>query len=160
MSVAETVGAKPHRRGHPIAYDAASRTWKYADTGEVTPRDRGAERPCVKCGLTAEPGGPDPCLGWLPGVASACCGHGVGDAYRMAAPSKARVRRERLREVISHGWDRGLWWNRYTPIGLKDGEVAFVVVHRYAQGWHVDLWAGIGRAAVIGWFHLDWRDRV
>lgn len=32
---------------------------------------------CVKCGRGYEPGEePDPCLGTLPGVIEACCGHG------------------------------------------------------------------------------------
>ena len=35
---------------------------------------------CERCGLTSdgsdEWGGPDPCIGYLPGVTSACCGHG------------------------------------------------------------------------------------
>ena len=147
---------QPHRRGHPVTFDPDSKVWKWADTGEAA----SAERPCVKCNLTAEPGGPDPCLGWLPGVTSACCGHGVADGYTMTEQPKAEVRRQRLRELVRHGWDRGLWWNRYTPGGLKDGEVAFVVVHRYTQGWHVDLWAGTKHAAVIGWLHLDWRERM
>ena len=37
---------------------------------------------CATCGGVfdgSDPwGGPDPCLGLLPGVISACCGHGVG----------------------------------------------------------------------------------
>ena len=42
----------------------------------------GQERPCPHCGLVAGPWtpdgemAPDPCLGWLPGVRYACCGHG------------------------------------------------------------------------------------
>ena len=32
---------------------------------------------CKSCGLEYEPGEePDPCLGTLPGVIEACCGHG------------------------------------------------------------------------------------
>lgn len=42
-------------------------------------------RPCKKCGIIFEgsnSGDPDPCLGNLPGVSNACCGHGVPeDAY-------------------------------------------------------------------------------
>lgn len=45
-------------------------------------RDRG---PCRECGQLALPGpgqGIDPCLGLLPGVSNACCGHGdVEKAY-------------------------------------------------------------------------------
>ena len=36
------------------------------------------ERPCGHCGLTADGfHGVDPCLGHLPSVRAACCGHGV-----------------------------------------------------------------------------------
>lgn len=41
-----------------------------------------APRTCGACGLTSDGsddwGGPDPCLGLLPGIVSACCGHGTG----------------------------------------------------------------------------------
>jgi hypothetical protein len=40
-----------------------------------------SERPCVHCGLLAAPDGPDACLGLLPGVVSACCGHGAEEPY-------------------------------------------------------------------------------
>lgn len=33
-------------------------------------------RTCKACGLTVDPFEPDPCLGYLPGVVDACCGHG------------------------------------------------------------------------------------
>lgn len=42
-------------------------------------------RPCAKCGIAAGPDDVDPCLGWLDGVDSACCGHGVpGEEYVLA----------------------------------------------------------------------------
>ena len=34
------------------------------------------ERRCSKCGATVGPDRPDACLGTLPGVTEACCGHG------------------------------------------------------------------------------------
>lgn len=39
--------------------------------------------PCKKCGHQKEfKGEPDGCLGWLPGVVDACCGHGEnGEQY-------------------------------------------------------------------------------
>lgn len=37
-------------------------------------------RTCDYCGLPCGDG-PDPCLGELPGVISACCGHGVTPPY-------------------------------------------------------------------------------
>lgn len=61
-------------RGHLTDWNGEATV--YADTGEPVPRCGGMERPCVKCGLTADHQGPDPCLGHLPGVVAACCGHG------------------------------------------------------------------------------------
>lgn len=66
--------ATAYHRGHPIHWDHPH--WRYSDGTPAT-----TERPCVSCGLTAEPKGPDPCLGRLPGVAFACCGHGVTEPY-------------------------------------------------------------------------------
>lgn len=64
-------------RGHPVFWDPGTQTWRWADDGSLAPASGGEERPCVACGLVAEPGyGPDPCLGWLHGVTGACCGHG------------------------------------------------------------------------------------
>jgi hypothetical protein len=38
-------------------------------------------KPCVKCGKLPTKEGHDACLGNLPGVIDACCGHGVKEAY-------------------------------------------------------------------------------
>lgn len=38
-------------------------------------------RPCPKCRLPCKLGEPDPCLGYLPGVLFACCGHGRHEGY-------------------------------------------------------------------------------
>ncbi len=38
-------------------------------------------KPCVKCGKLPTKEGHDACLGTLPGVIDACCGHGVKEAY-------------------------------------------------------------------------------
>lgn len=40
------------------------------------------ERVCNACGMKCVDGKVDPCLGTLPGVSAACCGHG-GEAYVM-----------------------------------------------------------------------------
>ncbi len=37
--------------------------------------------PCVKCGKLPTKEDHDACLGTLPGVIDACCGHGVTEAY-------------------------------------------------------------------------------
>jgi hypothetical protein len=48
------------------------------------------ERPCVQCGLLAAPDGPDPCLGMLPDVKAACCGHGVDEPYVLVGHGTVR----------------------------------------------------------------------
>lgn len=60
-------------RGHQII--CKDDKWLYADNLEPTVGYGGKERPCGKCG--GEPGREDACLGMLPGVDNACCGHGV-----------------------------------------------------------------------------------
>lgn len=64
-------------RGHPIYWDAACREWRFSDTGEPT-AETWFNRPCGHCGLygNSSDGEADPCLGVLPGVTNACCGHG------------------------------------------------------------------------------------
>jgi len=77
-------------RGHPtITFKEEQESeeypvkWRYADTLEQTPQDgEGIERPCIACHRRAAIDGPDPCLGWIPEVTFACCGHGnVSQAY-------------------------------------------------------------------------------
>lgn len=65
--------------GHDIECDAFGR-WHFSDDG--TPFSRENERPCPRCGGDPKAHeGCDPCLGRLPGVRNACCGHGVEDGY-------------------------------------------------------------------------------
>lgn len=59
-------------RGHKVIWDA-NRGWIYAD--DRTPAKM--DRPCKLCGRWPTPEGHDACLGHLPGVSNACCGHGV-----------------------------------------------------------------------------------
>ena len=70
-------------RGHPVVCLEGEACERYADdlTPTVGEDGTGIERPCVHCGLLAAPDGPDPCLGLLPGVVSACCGHGVEEPF-------------------------------------------------------------------------------
>ena len=74
-----------HKRGNRITYDEAAQCWRYDDGEPAT-----TERPCVKCHRSAGPDEPDPCLGWLPGVRAACCGHGVGAGYVMSENGEKR----------------------------------------------------------------------
>ena len=68
-------------RGHPIIYEGEypEGRWVYEDTHEHASFD-GVVRPCKRCGRTfqgSNEGDADLCLGELPGVDNACCGHGV-----------------------------------------------------------------------------------
>jgi hypothetical protein len=58
-------------RGHPIFSKGGE--WFYEDT-ETTVIDN--ERPCGHCRKTNTKEGHDGCLGTLPDVMNACCGHG------------------------------------------------------------------------------------
>jgi hypothetical protein len=70
-------------RGHPVVCLTGEDCERYADDLTQTVDEAGAsvEWPCVQCGLLSVPDGPDPCLGLLPGVKAACCGHGVEEPY-------------------------------------------------------------------------------
>jgi hypothetical protein len=73
-------------RGHAVSWDVEREIHVYTDTGEPTPRYGGEERPCPFCGGHPDvnrPVGqrPDPCMGLLDGVKSACCGHGVHQGW-------------------------------------------------------------------------------
>ena len=66
-------------RGHKI--EEVDGEWVYCDTQEPTV-DGWKDRSCGKCGLPFTLEGHDGCIGTLPDVINACCGHGeVGDAY-------------------------------------------------------------------------------
>lgn len=60
-------------RGHEIEF--IQNQWVYSDTGEPTALTH-KSRPCGRCGKHSTPEGHDACLGKLPGVSNACCGHG------------------------------------------------------------------------------------
>ncbi len=64
-------------RGHSIVY--VGDKWFYKDTMEVTV---GSERSCGYCGKNNMKNGHDGCLGTIPNVMNACCGHGaISEAY-------------------------------------------------------------------------------
>jgi len=65
------MAATAHERGWPIEFRSGA--WVYRDTG----RPITGTRVCRRCGRPPTPEGHDACLGVVPGVASACCGHGA-----------------------------------------------------------------------------------
>lgn len=60
--------------GHKITFK--NDRWIYSDTKEPISKN---PRPCKKCGAAIKDY--DHCLGMLPGVINACCGHGVDEGY-------------------------------------------------------------------------------
>lgn len=73
------MSGRDHLRGHPI--ELRDGVWVYSDTLEPTSKTW-RDRPCGHCGRGNTPEGHDACLGTLPGVMNACCGHGdPNDAY-------------------------------------------------------------------------------
>lgn len=70
--------------GHPTYQNTASGQaddYRFCDTDEPLWPDAYFERECPACGMRPTPEGHDPCLGRLPGVRNACCGHGTGEGY-------------------------------------------------------------------------------
>ena len=70
------MGASKTNRGQvngaPVVFKDGE--WVYAETqGKVT---AGEPQPCPYCGKKPGLSGEDGCLGRLPGVKAACCGHG------------------------------------------------------------------------------------
>lgn len=69
-----------HFRGHEIRQNDQGEYY-YPDTGELV-SETWKERGCGFCGLPDTPEGHDGCLGAIPGLLNACCGHGrIEDAY-------------------------------------------------------------------------------
>ncbi|CAN0430268.1 unnamed protein product, partial [Discosporangium mesarthrocarpum] len=75
---------KSHYRGHEIEC-----RWFYRDTGG--PVADHPDRHCGYCERANTPEGHDGCLGTLPDVQNACCGHGVTDEAYIQYPDGRRV---------------------------------------------------------------------
>lgn len=67
--------AKSFQRGHPIFWN--NKEWLYEDNYQPIT----IQRPCVRCHRIPTVEGHDSCLGYLPGITNACCGHGVEQPY-------------------------------------------------------------------------------
>lgn len=71
--------SKSYFRGHSIELRGSE--YVFSDTGDVV-RDTWESRPCRYCKRFNTVEDHDACLGTLPGVMNACCGHGcVDEAY-------------------------------------------------------------------------------
>ncbi len=61
-------------RGNLTIYNHIKKRWEFEDG---VPTDD--NRPCIRCNKPPTEEGYDACLGYLPGVFSACCGHGISE---------------------------------------------------------------------------------
>lgn len=68
---------KSYLRGHEIYYNNKDKQWYYLDDNSIADDSR----PCKKCGKYPTKEGYDACIGYLEGVKSACCGHGVQEDF-------------------------------------------------------------------------------
>ena len=69
------MSAKAYSRGWEIYFDGTK--WRYSDNNKIVDDSR----PCKRCGRMPTKEGYDACLGFIEGVKSACCGHGVEESY-------------------------------------------------------------------------------
>lgn len=85
--------------GNPTYFDQYRYVWRYCV--DDCPVKDDPQRPCNHCGLATTDEGHDGCLGTLPGVMNACCGHGiVRDAYIQFPDSRETIRGNEAIEFI------------------------------------------------------------
>jgi hypothetical protein len=65
-----------YKRGHKYSYE-----WKGLEFHLKNPGPVSEEKSCIKCGKIPTKNGHDACLGNLPGVIAACCGHGITEGH-------------------------------------------------------------------------------
>lgn len=68
---------KSYFRGWPIIWLGDKEQWVYENDLSPLPANGGDIRSCKKCGKIFSLESHDPCLGILPGIKQACCGHGA-----------------------------------------------------------------------------------
>lgn len=88
--------------GQAVVYEHGH--WRWADTHDPIGNDI---RPCPHCGKRPTKQGEDGCLGHLPGVVQACCGHGIEDGYitfENGIEIEFRLTKLPTRATPSEGW--------------------------------------------------------
>ena len=86
--------------GNNIYHNAALLLWCY--TEDDCPVEDDPRRSCKHCGVEATIEGHDACLGTLPGVKFACCGHGGNrEAYISFIDGRKTIRHEEALEYIT-----------------------------------------------------------
>ncbi len=64
--------------------------WIYSDNKKPVSEDK--NRSCGNCGKSQTKEGHDGCIGTLPDVLNACCGHGVGNESYIQFAGKTELR--------------------------------------------------------------------
>lgn len=82
--------ARTYSRGWLIEHDG--KKWVYSDNTRQ-PCFSDDCRPCARCGKPPTSEGYDACLGHIPGVAAACCGHGVQEGWVINSNEQGSVGR-------------------------------------------------------------------
>jgi len=96
------LGAIGWNHGNKMRYDEDAEQWVYAD--DLTPRDTQPRRACPHCGRLPTAEGHDGCLGELPDVEDACCGHGYVEPARVCfTDGTERLKQDALAWFIAHG---------------------------------------------------------
>lgn len=99
--------------GHPISLiDPENEIWVYQDTGQRVSEN--PSRACGHCKLAATPEGHDGCLGELPGVMNACCGHGVDEEAYIQYCDGTDLRGRKAAEVMRTCTGGSKNWNGET----------------------------------------------
>lgn len=72
------MSATSYNHGAPIEFDYLNNQWAYLDD-KISILNN--PRLCPKCSKMPTEEGYDGCLGKLPGILEACCGHGIRKGY-------------------------------------------------------------------------------
>lgn len=90
-----------HRGHHMTVTPGDPQGWRYTDGVPVA---MDPSRPCGACGRADDEAGHDGCLGELPGVVNACCGHGnVRDAWVVLADGRRLAKEAAVALFREHG---------------------------------------------------------
>ena len=76
-----------YHRGYNI-YADNGQPWRYTEDDKLVAK---VEKPCFRCGHVHAKEAPDRCIGHLPGVLTACCGHGEPQKAYIKFKNGARI---------------------------------------------------------------------
>ena len=72
------MSAQSFMRGNSIVWSEKRQIWLYVDTRKIADDSQ----PCIRCNRLPTKEGFDACLGYIEDIKSACCGHGIEQAYK------------------------------------------------------------------------------